>query len=147
MELDYKMYRKVKIYFNKVCKALINLEKLQERSSLAFGKTLLESRVVEMQLTQAQLVNHFINPNLKLPYVPAYRCKALTSWYMDEKLFSCRNLNSFNSMLIKEDEKALKEIGYITEDLLFSSPLETLFKDHRKRLKKLSITKDVLNEL
>ncbi|MBT2159739.1 hypothetical protein [Zobellia barbeyronii] len=147
MELDYKNYRKVKIYFNKVCRALTNLEKLQERSSLSFGNALLVSRVQEMQLVQAQLVSFFIDPNLKLPYVPASRCKALTTWYMDDKLFSCRSLSSFNAMLIKEDEKALKEVGYITDDLLLSSALKTLFEEHRERLKKLRITKDILNEL
>ncbi|MGJ8735200.1 hypothetical protein [Zobellia laminariae] len=147
MELDYKNYRKVKIYFNKVCRALTNLEKLQERSSLSFGNALMVSRVKEMQLVQAQLVSFFIDPNLKLPYVPASRCKALTTWYMNDKLFSCRNLSSFNAMLIKEDEKALKEVEYITKDLFLSSALKTLFEEHRERLKKLRITKDILNEL
>ncbi|MBU2948838.1 hypothetical protein [Zobellia uliginosa] len=147
MELNYKIYRKVKIYFNKVGGALPNLERLKERSSLDFGASLVNARLQEMRLVQAELVNFFIHPNMKLPYVPASRCMALTTWYGKDELFSCRNLSSFNELLTVEDNRALQEISYFIKDPHLPATLKEIFEHHRERLKKLHTTKDVLNEL
>ncbi|WP_276165337.1 hypothetical protein [Zobellia alginiliquefaciens] len=146
MELHYKIYRKVKIYFNKVHGALPHLETLKERPNLSYGTAMVVSRIEEMELMQAQLVSFFLDPSLKLPYMPSSRCLALTNWYANDTLVSCGNLNSFYAELTKEDEKVLREAGYIIADSLLPSKLRTVFEEHRDRLKNLRLTKESLIE-
>ncbi|WP_289036966.1 hypothetical protein [uncultured Zobellia sp.] len=147
MELNYKIYRKVKIYFNKICGAIPNLTLLKERSELTFGGSLVASRIEEMQLVQAQLVNFFMNPDLIVPFVPSSRCTALSTWYGNNALQSCGDLGTFQVMLTKEDDKVLEEANYMIVDPLLPSKLQVLFKKHRKRLKNIRINKESLNEL
>ncbi|MUH35584.1 hypothetical protein D9O36_07015 [Zobellia amurskyensis] len=147
MELHYKVYRKVKIYFNKVCGALPNLGALKERSEITFGSPLVVSRIEEMQLIQAQLVNYFMNPALKVPYVPSSRCLALSTWYGDDSLLSCDTLDSLNTKLITEDDKVIQEANYMISDPLLPAKLQTLFENHSERLRKIRLTKEALKEL
>ncbi|CAM3574092.1 hypothetical protein [Zobellia roscoffensis] len=146
MELHYKIYRKVKIYFNKVHGALPHLETLKERPNLSFGTDMIVSRIDEMELMQTQLVSFFLDPTLKIPYVPSSRCLALTNWYDNNTLVSCGNFNSFRRELQIEDERVLQESGYIIADSLLPSKLKTVFEKHRNRLKKLRLTKESLTE-
>ncbi|CAZ95158.1 hypothetical protein Q4603_17540 [Zobellia galactanivorans] len=146
MEVNYKIYRKVKIYFNKVCAAIPHLEQLQERSSLAFGASLVQSRIEEMRLVQAELVSFFMNPSLKVPFVPASRCLALMNWYSDNALFSCASLAAYSEMLVTEDHKVIQDANYILSDRLLPSRLKVIFENHRSRLQGIQTSSDVLNK-
>ncbi|SIS42776.1 hypothetical protein SAMN05421766_101889 [Zobellia uliginosa] len=138
MELHYSIYRKVKIYFNKVCGTLPYLEDLKQRSSLPEGKALIGARIGEFRLVQAQLVAFFINPGITIPYVPASRCLALKMWYTDPALLSPSSLAVLLRHLTKADIMILQEAGYIASEPLMPLKLGKLFMDHRERLAHIS---------
>ncbi len=146
MELHYKTYQKIKIYLDKIQCAVQNLNQLKERTIFPENDAMIEERLTELRLIQAQLVDFFLKVQISVPYVPPSRCKAIISWYGATTLHSPLSFLAFQKDFFKADMQVMDQIRFIIADENIVPCPKFLFEKHLERLKRIQLAETKIRQ-
>ncbi len=134
MELHYKSYQKIRIYLDKIKRALDNLSTIKDRTVLLGWDAPVTYRLEILRLIQAELISFLLSIRNLIPYVPPSRCKALVFWYGSKDLQCPMGISDFYKNIFEADKEVVDETNYILLDEHLPPPITLMFQNHLERL-------------